>query len=125
MKEAKRQLYPTCSKLSRFSFVVKLLHMKSLYSISNSAFSAIVKLLAEAFPECNTLPKSYNEVKNLLNELGLGYDSIHVCFKNCVLFRKQYAKLDDCPICGLSRWKDPERMKIPQKVLWHFHWHLG
>jgi hypothetical protein len=38
-----------------------------------------VKLLAEAFPECNTLPKSYNEAKNLLNELGLGYDSIHVC----------------------------------------------
>jgi hypothetical protein len=58
--------------------VVKLLHMKSLYRISNSAFSAIVKLLAEAFMECNTLPKSYNEAKNLLKELCLGYDSIHV-----------------------------------------------
>jgi hypothetical protein len=120
MKEAKRQLYPGCSKISRFSFVVKLLHMKSLYRISNSAFSAIVKLLAEAFPECNTLLKSYNEAKNLLNELGLGYDSIHVCFNNCVLFMKEYANLDDCPICGSSRWKEPERMKIPQKVLRHF-----
>jgi hypothetical protein len=89
MKDAKRQLYPGCSKFPRFSFLVKLLHMKSLYRISYSAFSAIVKLLAEAFPECNTLPKSYN--------------SIHVCFNNCVMFRKQYAKLDDCPICGLSR----------------------
>jgi hypothetical protein len=113
MKEVKRQLYPGCSKFSRFSFMVKLLHMKSLYRTSNSAFSAIVKLLAEAFLECNTLPKSYNEAKNLLKELALGYDSIHVCFKNCVLFRKQYAKLDNCPICGLPRWKDPERMKIP------------
>jgi hypothetical protein len=117
MKEAKRQLYPGCSKFSRFSFVVKLLHMKSLYRISNSTFSTIVKLLAEAFPECNTLPKSYNEAKNLLKELDLGYDSIHVCFNNCVLFRKQYAQLDDCPICCLSRWKDPERKKITQKVL--------
>jgi hypothetical protein len=79
-----------------------------------------VKLLAEAFPECNTLPKSYNEPKNLLKESGLGYDSIHVCFNNCVLFRKQYAKLDDCLICGMPRWKDPERKKIPQKVLRHF-----
>jgi hypothetical protein len=70
--------------------VVKLLHMKSLYRISNSTFSATVKLLAEAFPECNTLPKSYNEAKNLMKELGLGYDSIHMCFNNCVLFRKQY-----------------------------------
>jgi hypothetical protein len=52
-----------------------------------------VKLLAKTFPECNTLPKSYIKAKNLLKELDLGYDSIHVCFNNCVLFRKQYAKL--------------------------------
>jgi len=68
MREAKRQLYPGCTKFSRFSFVVKLLHMKSLYRISNSAFSAVMKLLAEAFPEWNTLPKSYNEAKSLLKE---------------------------------------------------------
>jgi hypothetical protein len=103
--------------------VVKLLHMKSLYRISNSAFFRIVKLLAEAFSKCNTLPKSYNEPKNLLKESGLGYDSIHVCSNNCVLFRKQYAKLDDCPICGMPRWKDPERTKIPQKCCGIFHWH--
>jgi ssDNA-binding Zn-finger/Zn-ribbon topoisomerase 1 len=120
MKEAKRQLYPGCTKISRFSFVVMLLHMKSLYRISNSAFSAILKVLAEAFPDCNTLPKSYSEAKNLLKELGLGYESIHVCFNNCVLFRKDYAKHDNCPVCGLSRWKDPQRKKIPQKVLRHF-----
>ena len=120
MKEAKRQLYPGCTKFSKFAFVVKLLHMKSLYRISNSAFSAILKLLAEAFPEQNILPKSYNEAKNLLKELGLGYESIHVCYNNCVLFRKGYAHLDKCPVCGMSRWKDEERKKIPQKVLRHF-----
>ncbi|XP_039855268.1 uncharacterized protein LOC120713350 [Panicum virgatum] len=115
MREAKRQLYPGCTKFSRFSFVVKLLHMKSLYRISNSAFSAVMKLLTEAFPEWNTLPKSYNEAKSLLKELGLGYESIHVCSNNCALFRKKYAKLDNCHVCGLSRWKDPERKKIPKK----------
>ena len=41
-------------------------------------------------------------------------------YNNCVLFRKNYAKLDNCPVCGLSRWKGPERKKIPQKVLRHF-----
>ena len=120
MREAKRQLYPGCTKFSRFSFVVKLLHMKSFYRISNSTFSAVMKLLAEAFPECNTLPKSYEEAKRLVKELGLGYDSIHVCYNNCVLFRKEYAHHNNCPICDLSRWKDPERKKIPQKVLRHF-----
>ncbi|WVZ71512.1 hypothetical protein U9M48_020091 [Paspalum notatum var. saurae] len=120
MEEAKRHLYPGCTKFSRLSFVIKLLHMKSLYRISNSAFTAILKLLAEAFPEGNILPKSYNAAKSLLKELGLGYESIHVCFNNCVLFRKKYAKLDNCPVCGLSRWKDAERKKIPQKVLRYF-----
>jgi hypothetical protein len=120
MREAKRQLYPGCTKFSRFSFVVRLLHMKSLYRISNSAFSAHMKLLVEAFPEFNTLPKSYDEAKSILKELGLGYESIHVCYNNCVLFRKKYAKDDNCPVCGLSRWKDAERKKIPQKVLRHF-----
>jgi hypothetical protein len=120
MKEAKRRLYPGCTKFSKLTFVVKLLHMKSLYRISNSAFTAMLKLLTEAFPECNTLPKSYYEAKTLLKELGLGYESIHVCYNNCVLFRKKYAMLDNCPVCGLSRWVDAERKKVPQKVLRHF-----
>ena len=58
MAEAKRELYPGCTKFSKFSFVVKLLHMKSFYRISNTAFSAILKLLGKAFPAINTVPKS-------------------------------------------------------------------
>jgi hypothetical protein len=114
-------LYPGCTKFSRFSFVAKLHHLKSLYKISNYAFTAILKILVDAFPEHNTLPKSYTEAKTILKDLGLGYESIHVCYNNCVLFRgEEYGKLDNCPVCKLSRWKDPERKKIPQKVLRHF-----
>ena len=120
MAEAKRELYPGCTKFSKFSFVVKLLHMKSFYRISNTAFSAILKLLGKAFPAINTVPKSYDDAKKLLRRLGLGYKSIHVCLNNCVLFRKQYAELDHCPFYETSRWKDPERKRIPQKVLRHF-----
>jgi hypothetical protein len=120
MEEAKRSLYPGCTKLTRFSFVVKMLHMKSYYRISNSAFSAFLKVLCEAFPDSNSLPKSYEEAKKMLRELGLGYISIHVCPNNCVLFRKRYEKYDTCPVCKASRWKDPERKKVPCKVLRHF-----
>jgi hypothetical protein len=125
MKEAKHQLHPGCSKISRFSFVVKLLHMKLLYRISNSAFSAIVKLLVEAFLECNTLPKSYNEAKNLLKELGLGYDSIHVCFNNCVLFRKQYANLTNAPFVVCQDGNIQKERRFHRKYCGIFHWHLG
>jgi hypothetical protein len=97
MEEAKRELYPGCSNFSRFSFVVKMLHMKSYYRISNSAFSVFLKMLSEAFPKFNSLPKSYQEAKKMLSELGLGYVSIHVCPNNCVLFRKANEKLDKLP----------------------------
>lgn len=120
MEEAKHELYPGCTQFSRFSFVVKMLHLKSYYRISNSAFSAQLKVLRKAFPENNCLPNSYEEAKKMLRTLGLGYVSIHVCPNNCVLFRKEYAELDTCPVCQASRWKDPVNKKVPEKVLRHF-----
>jgi len=37
-----------------------------------------------------------------------------------VLFRNENAGKDHCPVCEASRWKDPEKKKIPAKVLRHF-----
>jgi hypothetical protein len=83
-------------------------------------FNAILKLLSLLFPQC-CLRSSYNEAKKLIRVLGLEYESILVCQNNCVLFRKDYAKTDECPVCGESRWKDGEgKNKSPQKVLSHF-----
>ena len=119
LEEIKKELHP-CSDHSRFSFVVKLLHIKSFYRISNVAFNAILKLLSSAFPACS-IPTSYHEAKKLIRALGLGYVSIHVCPNNCVLFRKGLEKEDKCPVCDASRWKyGDEKKKIPQKVLRHF-----
>jgi hypothetical protein len=102
LDEMKQQLYPG-SASTRFSFIVKLLHIKSFYKISSVGFNAILKLLSLTFPNCS-LPISYAATKKLLSVLGLGYDSIHVCPNNCVLFWKDYAKFDECPVCGSSRW---------------------
>ena len=97
-----------------------MLHIKSSYRISNRAFSEILKLLSYAFPDCE-IPKSYDESKKYLREIGLGYKSIHVCKNNCVLFRKEYADMEVCPKCGESRWEDSDGSKrFPHKVLRHF-----
>ena len=106
--------------LSRFSFTVKLLHAKSFYRISNVAFNAILRILSLQYPN-SSIPKSYEEALGIIGRLGLGYDSIHVCPNNCVLFRKEHAKLNNCPKCNASRWRDGDgRRKIPEKVLRHF-----
>jgi len=100
LEEMKQELHPD-GPYTRFSFVVKLLHIKSFYRISNAGFSAFLKLLSLAFPKC-PIPASYDEAKKVIRALGLGYDSIHVCPNNCVLFRKKLAKMDKCPVCGAS-----------------------
>ena len=78
--------------------MMRLLHIKSFYRISNTAFDALLNLLSASLPECD-LPKSYDDAKKYLRELGLGYNSIPVCKNNCVLFWKDYAELDAFPKC--------------------------
>jgi hypothetical protein len=85
-----------------------------------------MKLLSQGFPQCE-LPTSYDEVKKYLGELGLAYESIHVCKNNCVLFRKSklfdedYSKLEVCLVCVESRWEDGDgKRRVPHKVLRHF-----
>ena len=116
LEEMKQELHPG-GPCTRFSFVVKLLHIKSFYRMSNGCFTAILKLLSSSFPNCS-IPASYEEAKRIIRALGLGYNSIHVCPNNCVLFWKNLEKNDVCPVCGASRWKDNDgRKKIPEKVL--------
>jgi len=55
IEDAKRELYHGCMNFSRFTFVIKMLHVKLYYRITNSAFSTILKILSEAFPHFNTI----------------------------------------------------------------------
>ncbi|BBH09229.1 hypothetical protein Prudu_021669 [Prunus dulcis] len=61
--------------------------------------------------------KTINTQK-VLNGLGLGYEKIHACKNNCMLFYKEHETLDTCPICNESRFKMTSQnrtTKIPQK----------
>ena len=67
------------------------------------------------------MPSSSNDAKNILQKLGMDYNTIHACPNNCVLFQKEYANLERCPICNANRYhKDVQGDGIPKKVLRHF-----
>jgi hypothetical protein len=79
--------------------------------------------ICDAFLEAYVLA-SYDEATKYINAIVLGYDSIHVCKRNCVPFHgKKLSKADVCPVyCEAdSRWKDVDNMKcIAYKVFRHF-----
>lgn len=61
------------------------MRVKVLNQLTNKAFDMLVELLKAAFPTAR-VPKSYYEAKKMLRDLGLGYESIHVCKYDCALF---------------------------------------
>ncbi|MCH86656.1 hypothetical protein A2U01_0007515, partial [Trifolium medium] len=130
VKENEEKLYPNCKKYSKLSFMIHLYHLKCLHGWSDKSFSMLLDLLRDALPEENVLPKSYYETKKMISGLGLGYEKIHACPNDCILYRDKYVKDQVCPKCGTSRWKTTnedvptngietfeKRKNIPAKIL--------
>ncbi|XP_073121652.1 uncharacterized protein [Henckelia pumila] len=75
-------------------------------------------------PDHNELPLSYYDAKKSFSALGMNYVKIHACPNDCILYRKEFEDLSNCPICSMFRWKlgnnSVVNEGIPAKVLWYF-----
>ena len=60
------------------------------------------------FPSDAKLPKDWYEAKKIITDLGLGYEKIHACPNDCMLYWKEKSNLNACPHCEVSRWKPLE-----------------
>ncbi|XP_015159585.1 uncharacterized protein [Solanum tuberosum] len=104
MKDVEIRLYPNCEKFSKLSFIVRLFQMKCMHGWSITSFDSLLKLLSDALPKENVLPNSLYEVQKIIKDLGLDYVKIDACVNNCILYRQEYADLEQCPKCGEKRW---------------------
>ncbi|KAL4575590.1 hypothetical protein LXL04_022438 [Taraxacum kok-saghyz] len=127
LKEAEEKLYPGC-KYNKLSAVVHLYHIKCLNGCSNKSLDMMLEFLNDLLPEGNLLPKTTQQVKKIMSNLGLGYEKIHACPKGCVLFWEEKEKDESCSECGSSRWKEsrdnleignsPPKMKAAKILRW-------
>ncbi|XP_052297107.1 uncharacterized protein LOC127902292 [Citrus sinensis] len=121
-----KPLYPGSNKFTKLSALVKLYNIKGRYGWSDSSFSNLLSALSDMLPEGNDLPVSMYEAKKTMSALGLEYIKIHACPNDCILYRKEYESLSNCPTCDESRWKKRDgsvaayRKGVPAKVLWYF-----
>ncbi|XXG46959.1 hypothetical protein AAC387_Pa02g1683 [Persea americana] len=129
VEDADQELYPGCKNFTKLAFVVRLYHIKCLNGWSDKSFTMLLELLKEAFPERETLPKSFYETKKVIGELDLGYNKIDACPNDCMLYWKETAKDSACSVRGTSRWKANDdcaspscskERKIPAKIVRHF-----
>ena len=103
-----KPLYAGCIKFSIFSAIVVLFQLKTLCGWTNKSFTMLLQVLMDMLPSDAKLPKDHYETKKIVRDLGLGYEEIHACSNDCVLFWKENVNLEVCPCCKESRWKTNE-----------------
>ncbi|KAF7812494.1 uncharacterized protein G2W53_033470 [Senna tora] len=82
LQDAETELYPGCQKVSKLSFIVRLLHLKCLNKWSNRSMDDLLSLIKEVLPNGASIPNSYYEAKKVVRDLGLDYTKIDACIRH-------------------------------------------
>ena len=126
--DSKKPLYVGCISFTWLSAVLGLVNLKARFGWSEKSFTELLVLLKNMLPEENILPKSHYEAKKILCPVGMEYQKIHACPNGCIMYRNEFAKMRNCPTCGVSRYKVNDRECIdgastssshPTKVCWY------
>ncbi|XP_076908827.1 uncharacterized protein LOC143565868 [Bidens hawaiensis] len=123
--DAEKPLYKGCLDLTKLSALVQLLKLKSKHGVSHKFVDELLKLLKKMLPADNEIVNNMYEGKRMMKAMGSGYEKIHVCINDCIIYYKDYKDLEACPVCNKSRWKVDEKtnktyINTPAKVLWYF-----
>ena len=131
MGASEKPLFPGCkAKFTLLYAVLELLKLKASNSWSDKSFNELLGLLGDMLPEGNELPINTYRAKKVLCPLGLEVEKIHACRNDCILYRKEFAKLHSCPMCKASRYKGKIGLdgaeefvevtkETPAKVAWY------
>ena len=121
------ELYEQCttplytgSKCSVVSATIVIMNMCVVFGVSNNFTSELLRYLSEdLLPADNKLPRSQYAAAKTIRKLGMNYNNIHACPDGCVLYDREHAELNECPMCAKSRWMEGTN-SVPSKVIRHF-----
>nr|CAD40382.3 OSJNBa0004L19.3 [Oryza sativa Japonica Group]CAE02164.2 OSJNBa0087H01.13 [Oryza sativa Japonica Group] len=128
VSDSETPLYAGCkAKYTKLSVTLDLMKLKASSGWTDKSFTNLLGILKAMLPVENTLPVTTYEAKQVLCPLGLEVRRIHACPNDCILYHKQYADLDACPVCKASRYKrkksadegNKSKRGGPAKVVWY------
>ena len=111
------------SKVTGLTSMLRSLQLKQRCNMTNTAFNKWAVEMNYLLPEGNKYPNSYAAAKKNLKKIGMGYEGIHACYYGCFLFYKEGIYLDQCPVCGESRWEQDDTgggKRIARKTVRYF-----
>jgi hypothetical protein len=92
------------TELTVLQVVTRLMGMKSKYNFSNQCYNDIVRLIIDLIPVKHNMPKDLYQSKKIVTGLGMNYEKIDVCERNCMLFWKEHKYNTECMHCGRLKY---------------------
>jgi len=96
LNDAETPLYSSCLNYTKVSAIMGLYRIKVKSGMSANYFYQLLKMVHDMLPEGNVLPISTEGMKKFLKTYCFGYDIIHACKNDCILYRKEYEDLTNC-----------------------------
>lgn len=82
-------LWAGCTMNSKLLALSQLLNCMSECNMSYASYDRLISIVKDMLLEGEKLPKNFYRTKKMMRELGLGYQKIHACQNNCMLFYKE------------------------------------
>ena len=82
-----------------------MLQWKAANGVTDKGFEELFGIVKNMLPEGNELPSTTYEAKKVVCLHGLEVQKIHACPNDYIIYRDEYEKLDDCPVCDAKRYK--------------------
>jgi hypothetical protein len=120
VRSACTALYDGAS-ISELGFLVMFFNICTCHNVANVCATELLSFLkTSVLPKNNKVPKNMYEARKVISSMGLDYKEIGACKKGCVLFRNEFADLQECPKCYEPRYIQRGQSQRPSKVLQYF-----
>ena len=111
--ELQSEFWPGYTKCHRLILLLSLCIYKSCTNGQIVRLTCWCDLLNISHPDYNKVLDSYYDARKKLHAIRLGYKSIHVCKYDCVLFWKDNATYEVCPVSKIvGGWKRQEKERM-------------
>ncbi|CAM8965886.1 unnamed protein product [Rhodiola kirilowii] len=118
--EAQTPLYKSCDKTA-LETILRAMQMKVESRLSDKGFDKMLLNTKAILHPDNNYPGSYKDVKKILKNMGLGYETIHACEHGCILYYKEFKDYTSCPVCSEERYAQRgSTSKVPKKTVKYF-----
>ncbi|KAI8516255.1 hypothetical protein Bbelb_048360 [Branchiostoma belcheri] len=95
-------------------------------TLTEKKFADLLKIFHYFLPPHNIIPTTTKKFKKVIKQSVITKHKSHICPRGCFIYAGENARIQECPVCGLTRYKEGTHQ--PRKVFHYYsireylHW---